>query len=282
MIIWGSTVRDTVQSRGDFFCPNCNAARQYEQRRKAKYFTLYFIPAWETETLGDYVKCLGCNQQYDPSILLIEFFECTDCGGALLKKHKVCPHCGADCSEEVTETLTAEAVGKMICDMASDFRVVFQTAPQWQEMSMKNTDLSAVESEVAAFYFHYLQRVIFNKLGESNYQTSMDGIFRGLTASWAQRSQEVQSGLISSEAVAEKLVTVFNVVGERYRQATEITSNRDPMSPQSLYGILYARIGQVTGLHLNALTAVTVGTLIQSVAQKYGYHEAAASLITPH
>jgi hypothetical protein len=37
--------------------------------RVARYFTLYFIPLFETEHLGDYVECYGCGVKYLPYVL---------------------------------------------------------------------------------------------------------------------------------------------------------------------------------------------------------------------
>ena len=69
MIIWGWTGREVPQGTGEFHCPGCEAPCEYQQVRVATYFTLYFIPLFETKYHGDYVQCLGCGRQYTPEVL---------------------------------------------------------------------------------------------------------------------------------------------------------------------------------------------------------------------
>jgi hypothetical protein len=37
--------------------------------RVATYFTLYFIPLFETQHHGDYIECLSCQGQFKPAVL---------------------------------------------------------------------------------------------------------------------------------------------------------------------------------------------------------------------
>ena len=69
MIIWGSTGREIEQEAGRFYCPQCDAEEKYKLYRVASYFTLYFIPLFETENHGEYVKCGGCRGQFKPAVL---------------------------------------------------------------------------------------------------------------------------------------------------------------------------------------------------------------------
>jgi zinc-ribbon family len=69
MIIWGSRGREKVLGSGQFYCPQCNTTRSYKHKRLAKYFTLYFIPLFQTEDLGEYVQCDHCKQTYKPEVL---------------------------------------------------------------------------------------------------------------------------------------------------------------------------------------------------------------------
>jgi hypothetical protein len=61
--------REIEQGSGRFHCPECDCEEQYRLYRVASYFTLYFIPLFETRHHGDYVKCRGCRQQYKPAVL---------------------------------------------------------------------------------------------------------------------------------------------------------------------------------------------------------------------
>lgn len=69
MIIWGWKGRETVQQSGEFHCPQCRGSQPYEQYRVSTYFTLYFIPLFETQHHGDYIKCRRCNGQFNPVVL---------------------------------------------------------------------------------------------------------------------------------------------------------------------------------------------------------------------
>jgi hypothetical protein len=69
MIIWGSTGREIVLDRGQFFCPQCQAKRSYKHLRLARYFTLYFIPLFQTQNLGEYIKCEDCKQTFKKEVL---------------------------------------------------------------------------------------------------------------------------------------------------------------------------------------------------------------------
>jgi hypothetical protein len=69
MIIWGSRGREIEQASGQFHCPQCESEQRYQHLRVATSFTLYFIPLFETEHHGDYIKCGQCNGQFKPAVL---------------------------------------------------------------------------------------------------------------------------------------------------------------------------------------------------------------------
>jgi hypothetical protein len=69
MIIWGSTGKVIDLSHGEFYCPGCDDNRLYVRKRLAKYFTLYFIPLFQTDNLGEYVECKTCHQKFKPAVL---------------------------------------------------------------------------------------------------------------------------------------------------------------------------------------------------------------------
>ena len=45
--------------------------KEYIHQEIGKYFTLYFIPVFETKKITDYVECSGCHNSYKTSILEI-------------------------------------------------------------------------------------------------------------------------------------------------------------------------------------------------------------------
>ena len=69
MIILGSRRREFELSSGQFHCPNCDAIRAYKRKRAGKYFTLYFIPLFQFENMGEYIVCQTCQQAYKPEAL---------------------------------------------------------------------------------------------------------------------------------------------------------------------------------------------------------------------
>ncbi|WP_434778246.1 zinc-ribbon domain-containing protein [Neisseria sp. Ec49-e6-T10] len=69
MIIWGSKNREKVKVGGHFNCPDCGSEQPYKQITVARYFTLYFIPLFPTQTLGTYIKCATCHAEYNESVL---------------------------------------------------------------------------------------------------------------------------------------------------------------------------------------------------------------------
>ena len=69
MLIWGSRGREIEQERGTFHCPRCDSPQWFKKVRVATYFTLYFIPVFETQHHGDYIECFGCNGQFKPEVL---------------------------------------------------------------------------------------------------------------------------------------------------------------------------------------------------------------------
>lgn len=69
IVIWGSRTRIIELGTGYFFCPRCNTKRWYVHKRAARYFTLYFIPLFQTRNLGEYIECGHCNQTYKPEVL---------------------------------------------------------------------------------------------------------------------------------------------------------------------------------------------------------------------
>lgn len=69
MLIWGSTGKEVRLGTGQFYCPGCDSAQPYQHLRVARYFTLYFIPLFQTENLGEYVRCERCQAVFNPEVL---------------------------------------------------------------------------------------------------------------------------------------------------------------------------------------------------------------------
>ncbi|WP_020473000.1 zinc-ribbon domain-containing protein [Zavarzinella formosa] len=69
MIIWGSTGREIIRDSGVFNCPECGSEENYHKVRYCTYFTLYFIPLFETEHHATVIKCCACKQTYKLEVL---------------------------------------------------------------------------------------------------------------------------------------------------------------------------------------------------------------------
>lgn len=63
-IWWGRGVRHRNVSHGQFACPICKSQQHCSRRRVARYFTLYFIPLFEMESLREYLVCHGCKLEF--------------------------------------------------------------------------------------------------------------------------------------------------------------------------------------------------------------------------
>jgi hypothetical protein len=69
MIIWGSRGLDLKGQPGTFFCPQCNAERDYERRKVQRFFTLYFIPLIPLEVVHESIGCRTCRQHFTLAVL---------------------------------------------------------------------------------------------------------------------------------------------------------------------------------------------------------------------
>lgn len=69
MIIWGTKGRKKVVAEGDFHCPGCCGTRRYRHVQVSKWFTLYFIPVFRMQQLGEYLECVSCRDAYKPELL---------------------------------------------------------------------------------------------------------------------------------------------------------------------------------------------------------------------
>jgi hypothetical protein len=66
MIIFGTTVRHKKIGEGEFFCPKCNTMRQYFLKQTVRSFTLYFIPIFPIQKMGEFVECQTCKTPFAP------------------------------------------------------------------------------------------------------------------------------------------------------------------------------------------------------------------------
>jgi hypothetical protein len=72
MIIWGTAGREREIDTGTFYCPKCDTQRPFTRKKVSRYFTLFFIPIFETNVLGEYLECGGCKTTFKPEVLNIK------------------------------------------------------------------------------------------------------------------------------------------------------------------------------------------------------------------
>jgi hypothetical protein len=102
MIVWGSKVREINRGAGSFFCPVCRCGRSYQHLAVSRYFTLYFVPLFETDRIAEFVRCAGCNGEFRPGrlretpeeVLRAQWpWLCTACAVANPDSELVCAQC---------------------------------------------------------------------------------------------------------------------------------------------------------------------------------------------
>lgn len=104
IIFWGSKAKEKTLGSSIFFCPGCRLDATYHHRRVSRYFTLYFIPLFAMETLGEYVQCHACGAQFNTSVLqfsreqilsALEPWTCANCNNRNPRSEASCLACGA-------------------------------------------------------------------------------------------------------------------------------------------------------------------------------------------
>jgi hypothetical protein len=68
-IMWGSKLREKELGSAEFNCPQCRGNEEYAHVSLSRWFTLYLLPLYEIESIGEFVKCLRCKQLYPMEIL---------------------------------------------------------------------------------------------------------------------------------------------------------------------------------------------------------------------
>lgn len=62
--ILGARDRTIEVASGYFACPSCGQLRRYTRKRLARYFTLYFLPLFQLEALGEVIQCGACQATF--------------------------------------------------------------------------------------------------------------------------------------------------------------------------------------------------------------------------
>jgi tellurite resistance protein len=69
MIIFGTRGVTYTADKGSFYCPECHTSQDYARKRVRRFFTLYFIPVFPMDRLGEYIECRSCRNTFRESVL---------------------------------------------------------------------------------------------------------------------------------------------------------------------------------------------------------------------
>ena len=112
MIIWGSKGKVKQIGNGTFYCPHCRRDSGYAHMRASRYFTLYFIPLFPMETLGEAVRCMGCGGEFNLSVLSLTAeqieaalapWACAHCNNLNPPNSPSCLSCGQDRNAQIPQ-----------------------------------------------------------------------------------------------------------------------------------------------------------------------------------
>lgn len=66
LFLFGTRIVGFMQGKGIFFCPDCQADREYKLKHYRRYFTLFLLPVIPLEDYGTGVECQTCKKKYEP------------------------------------------------------------------------------------------------------------------------------------------------------------------------------------------------------------------------
>jgi hypothetical protein len=65
-IVIGLGTRNRDHTSAYFYCPRCRARKPCAQGSTTSYLTLFFLPLLPVGTRGEYYRCEGCQELFDP------------------------------------------------------------------------------------------------------------------------------------------------------------------------------------------------------------------------
>jgi hypothetical protein len=69
IIIWGSRGLTSHVDQGRFWCPQCEAEREYRLAQTREWFTIYWIPLFPISGAQRYVECRECGGTFHEQVL---------------------------------------------------------------------------------------------------------------------------------------------------------------------------------------------------------------------
>ena len=68
LFLFGTRIIGFVEGRGNFFCPHCQAEREFKLKHYRRYFTLFLLPVIPLENYGSGWECQTCKKRYEPQV----------------------------------------------------------------------------------------------------------------------------------------------------------------------------------------------------------------------
>lgn len=72
MFIVGTQPRRKTVGKGEFYCPHCQAQRNYERKTVQQHLSLYFIPVIPIGDKQEVIECMTCHMQFAPDVLDVQ------------------------------------------------------------------------------------------------------------------------------------------------------------------------------------------------------------------
>lgn len=69
VIVWGTKVRYTTHTTGEFFCPDCGGDRAYRKQVARRWNTVFWLPVIPRRRAWWVVQCAECDHRFRPSVL---------------------------------------------------------------------------------------------------------------------------------------------------------------------------------------------------------------------
>ena len=69
MIIFGWRSRASTKSEGSFHCPVCRKDSIYKHKLLRYWATLYFLPLFPVDTIGECIDCQECGSRFNTDVL---------------------------------------------------------------------------------------------------------------------------------------------------------------------------------------------------------------------
>lgn len=101
IIIFGTKGKKTVTGTGKFYCTQCRQERPYEHIKVTKHASVYFIPIFKLDDIGEYIECKVCQTKFEPVVKNLkppaprpDGVFCMRCNIELPGTFSFCPKCG--------------------------------------------------------------------------------------------------------------------------------------------------------------------------------------------